>query len=141
MCYPPHCPYQPAGNSANPVLTVLLGATLAEAGSGKGKKQVAFPKAAILGTCIGRLVVVPVLWTCLVQAGIYGGLLPADDRPLVLVLVLQGAMPTAMAMSVLCTSWGIPSEQMIQCMCVMYLLSLFTLPVFVTVAVYVSSAL
>ena len=57
------------------------------------------------------------------------------DAGAVLVLVLQGAMPTAMGMSVVCSTWGIAPGPMIRLMSLMYLLCLVTIPVFVVAAV------
>ncbi|KAG7671720.1 hypothetical protein Ndes2526B_g07386 [Nannochloris sp. 'desiccata'] len=114
------------GQGLIPGAIPLLGAVLYR---GPGKSQL--PARVTVGVVLVRLVLQPVLLTCMVVLALKFKLFVAPDPMFLLTLLLANATPTAINMQTLTVLYKFGAEEMSQMLFFEYIASLFTLPGFV----------
>jgi len=114
------------GQGLIPGAIPLLGAVLYR---GPGKSTL--PARVTVGVVLVRLVLQPVLLTCIVVIALEFKLFVAPDPMFLLTLLLANATPTAINMQTLTVLYKFGAEEMSQMLFFQYIASLFTLPGFV----------
>ena len=92
----------------------------------------------IAGVCVVRLVLSPLFGIALVWLGVRVGAIVADDPVLLLVLLIESAMPTAMNLQLLTDviaagRGGDASRSMARMLAAQYLASVFSITVFLSI--------
>ena len=92
------------------------------------------PRAAVVATLLAKLVIVPVLNICLIYACTYAGVLARGiDGLLPLTMVIVGASPTAMNISMIATMQGTGHREVAMLMFYQYVLAIVTVSLFASV--------
>lgn len=121
------------GTGGIPLIIFVLGATLSK-GGGNGGSVGDMPRAAVVATLLAKLVLVPVLNICLIYACTYAGVLTRGiDGLLPLTMVIVGASPTAMNISMIATMQGTGHREVAMLMFYQYVLAIVTVSLFASV--------
>lgn len=109
------------GNGAVPTVLFTLGANLSNGPAGG-----AMPLRTTAGCLVAKLVVVPISVLALLVAAVSLGLVPRGDGLLPLTMLICGASPTAMNISMIATLQGTGVKEVASVMFWMYVLSIAT---------------
>lgn len=121
------------GTGGIPLIIFVLGATLSK-GGGNGGSVGDMPRAEVVATLLAKLVLVPVLNICLIYACTYAGVLTRGiDGLLPLTMVIVGASPTAMNISMIATMQGTGHREVAMLMFYQYVLAIVTVSLFASV--------
>lgn len=130
--------------AVTPTITIMLGSTIGErrsaatataaaAASGSGATRIRM--AVLVGVCIARLLVMPLVGIAAVAAGVRLGLVPRatpDAITLQFVLLLEASTPPALNLQLLAEVAGKGQRQMAQVIAVTYCASVVTLTAWIS---------
>jgi predicted permease len=125
------------GRAAVPCALLVLGANLAD----RPKAAERASMSTILSVAWGRLVLLPLIG-CVVTIGLWkAALIPQDDPMLVLVLLIEAAVPSATNLVVMCQLHGRGEAAMSRILVASYLLAVPTLTGFVGLFLWIAERL
>ena len=110
---------QSVGVASPPVMLINLGAQMSL--QPKGKRAVPF--SLMVSIVVGRLILMPILGSIIVFGSVAAGILPHDDRTLLLLLLIQSATPTAMSLGTISQMHGQHMDEIAEIMFVVNLIS------------------
>eukprot|EP01135_Chromosphaera_perkinsii_P010447 Nk52_evm10s2133 gene=Nk52_evmTU10s2133 len=116
------------GGAAIPFSVIFLGSELSRGTLGQNVNL-----KSVVSLCIGRLIVTPIICTPIVLALRHGGLLPEGNDIFLFVLLLEGAVPSAISLSLMCQLIGRSQHESSIILFYQYLCSFLTLVVWVSV--------
>ncbi|KAJ1461903.1 hypothetical protein M885DRAFT_611503 [Pelagophyceae sp. CCMP2097] len=130
-------------SAAVPMGIINLGASIASKAfeqKAATARDINIPNSMQFGAVLARLFIIPICGIALTH-GLFGGTSIADDKPLMLVVMLVGAAPPAMQVMIFCQLFNQRLESPLsQLIVVNYVVSIFSLSVSISVILYILGA-